>query len=154
VSPLFLKENTMPLTNFGAILGFAEELENQDNAFYQTLIENSACAQHKNLFEQFVKDGTKNIKTIQRTRRENVTEMILEAINDFTRQPYCEKCSDGHTLNIEEALNACNMLSERAERFYLEAADKLKALSEVARTMKQIAKKRKAHLKKLADLSS
>ena len=33
----------MPLTNFGSILNFAEELETQDQAFYELAVKNPAC---------------------------------------------------------------------------------------------------------------
>ena len=82
----------MPLENFGSILNFAEELELQDLGFYKTLVDNPACADHKPMFEAFAAAIDKNVKTVQRTRRENVTEMILEPINDFIRAPFCEEC--------------------------------------------------------------
>ena len=68
----------MPLENFGSILNFAEELELQDLGFYKAVAQNPACAEHKQMFEEFAADTDKNIKSVQRTRRENVTEMILE----------------------------------------------------------------------------
>jgi hypothetical protein len=80
----------MPLENFGSILNFAEELELQDLGFYKTLVDNPACADHKPMFEAFAAAIDKNVKTVQRTRRENVTEMILEPIRDFIRAPFCE----------------------------------------------------------------
>jgi rubrerythrin len=142
----------MPLENFGSILNFAEELESQDEVFYSSLAANPACAHHKALFEQFAADAKKNIKTIQRTRRENVTEMILEPIRDFTRAPYCEECQGADTMDASEALNSAKTLEERAERYFTEAAQKIKALPEVARALKTIGKKHAAHLTKLADL--
>ena len=80
----------MPLISFGSILSFAEELEKQDEAFYAAAAANPAFAELKDLFEQFLKDTRKNIKNVQRTRRENVTEMILEPVNVFTRAPFCQ----------------------------------------------------------------
>ena len=66
----------MPLINFGSILSFAEELEKQDLAFYSDAVLNEKCSIYSALFSQFVKEAQSNISTIQRTRRENVTEMI------------------------------------------------------------------------------
>jgi len=142
----------MPLENFGSILNFAEELENQDCAFYAAAANNPTCAECKDLFEQFAAEAKKNIKTIQRTRRENVTEMILEPIKDFTRAPFCEECEGAATLAAAEVLDSAKKLEKRAERYYTEAAVKIKALPEVARALKIIAKKRSAHLSKLAEL--
>ena len=142
----------MPLENFGSVLNFAEELETQDQLFYATVAANPACAEHKELFEQFAADAKKNITIAQRTRRENVTEMILEPIKDFVRAPFCEECAGADSMSAEDALATANRLVDRAERYYTEAAAKIKALPEVARALKTISKKHKAHRQKLAAL--
>ena len=142
----------MPLENFGSILNFAEQLEKQDQEFFAAVADNPACADYKDLFAQFAADSGKNIKTAQRTRRENVTEMILEPIRDFTREPYCEECVHAGSMSAEDALATANRLVDRAERYYTEASVKIKALPEVARALKTISKKHKAHREKLASL--
>ena len=142
----------MPLINFGSIMSFAEELEKQDEAFYAAAAANPAFAEHKDLFEQFLKDARKNLKNVQRVRRENVTEMILEKINDFTRAPYCEEVDPADAKNISEILESARCLENRALRYYTDAAVKMKALAEVARALKTIGKKHTAHLKKLDTL--
>jgi rubrerythrin len=142
----------MPLENFGSILNFAEQLESQDREFYTSVAANPACSEHKGVFDQLAADANKNLKNVQRTRRENVTEMILEPIKDFVRAPYCEACEAADTMNATEALETARRLEERARRYYLEAAEKIKALPEVARALKTLAQKRQAHLDKLAAL--
>ena len=142
----------MPLENFGSILNFAEELEQQDEAFYSAAANNPACAEQKALYDQFAADAKKNIKDIQRTRRENVTEMILEPIKDFVRAPFCEECEGAATMNAPDVLDAAKTLENRAERYYTAAAVKIKALSEVARALKTVSKKHTPHLIKLAEL--
>ena len=139
----------MPLTTFGSILNFAEQLEVQDSAFYEIVAANPSCAALKDLFEHFAADAKKNEKVVQRTRRENVTEMILEPIQGFTRGPFCEACEGAETLGAGEALAAARRLEERAQQYYTAAAAKIKALPEVSRALKQIAKKRASHIKKL-----
>ena len=141
----------MPLENFGSILNFAEELELQDEEFYTAAAGNPACADHKALFEQFAADAGKNVKNIQRTRRENVTEMILEPIKDFVRAPFCEECEGAAMMSASEVLEAARTLEDRAERYYTEAAAKIKALPEVARALKTVGKKHTAHLRKLGE---
>ena len=136
----------MPLINFGSILNFAEELEQGDYDFYSILMQNSECIQDKEIYEKFSTDAKKNVKTVQRARRENVTEMILEPIVDFTRASYTIEYGNGETMNAPEALESASKLEERAERYYTEAAEKIKALPEVARILKLLAKKRRAHL--------
>ena len=140
----------MPLENFGSILNFAEELESQDQEFYQALAGNPACSDHKQIFEQFAADAKKNLKTVQRTRRENVTEMILEPIKDFVRAPYCEVCQAAPGMTAEDALAAADRLEDRAVRYYTEAAAKINAQPEVARALKLLGKKHNAHRDSLA----
>lgn len=142
----------MPLENFGSILNFAENLEKQDQEFFAAAADNPACAGYREMLAQFASDSAKNIKTVQRTRRENVTEMILEPIRGFTREPYCEACGQANSMNAGEVLATTNRLVDRAERYYTEAAAKIKALPEVARALKTIAKKHKTHRQKLASL--
>ena len=142
----------MPLENFGSILNFAEQIESEDQAFYEILVNNPACAEHKSVYEGLASDAQKNVKNIQRTRRENVTEMILEPIKDFVRAPFCEECQGADSLSAAEALETAKRLEERGLRYYTEAAEKIKAQPEVARALKMVGKKRKAHIRKLADL--
>ncbi|MGD2271482.1 MAG: ferritin-like domain-containing protein [Desulfobacterales bacterium] len=140
----------MPLVNFGSILNFAEELEGQDQAFYSLVATNPACSEYRDLFDQFAADAKKNIKHVQRTRRENVTEMILEPIKNFNREPFCEACEGADSMTAADVLKTAHRLEKRAERYYLEAAEKIKALPEVSRELKTLAKKRQAHIEKLA----
>ena len=142
----------MPLENFGSILNFAEEVEKQDQEFYEAVAGNPACRDHKQMFEQFAADAKKNVKTVQRTRRENVTEMILEPIKDFVRAPFCEECEAAPGMTVDDALAAAKRLEDRAVRYYTEAAAKIKALPEVARALKLIGKKHNAHRETLAAL--
>jgi rubrerythrin len=141
----------MPLQNFGSILNFAEELESQDRQFYEAAAGNSACAEHKVLFTELAAEADKNVRTVQRIRRENVTEMILEPIKDFTRAPFCEACEGAAVQPAAEVLATAQRLETRAERYYAEAAEKIKALTEVARALRTLGKTRKARLAKLAN---
>ncbi|MDM8540858.1 hypothetical protein QUF90_07200 [Desulfococcaceae bacterium HSG9] len=139
----------MPLINFGSILTFAEEIETQNRDFYVTITQNSGCVECHDLFAQFVRDAQKNIKNVQRVRRENVTEMILEQIRDFTRDPFCESYEGADTMNAQQAMETALKLEDRAVRYYGEAAKKLKAMSEVSRALKMLAKKHIKYYNKL-----
>ncbi|MFH2131079.1 MAG: hypothetical protein ABIK68_11965 [bacterium] len=140
----------MPLINFGSIMNFAEELETRDEQFYTAALKNPGATSHKAVFEQILSDCKKNKINIQRARRENVTEMILENIADFTRAAFVLEVGDPAGMSSQELLETAKKLEERAERYYLEAAVKIKALSEVARILKLVAKKRTAHRTALA----
>ena len=140
----------MPLINFGSILNFSIELETLDEQFYTAALNNPASAAQKSVFEQCLNDCKKNQKILQRTRRENVTEMILENISDFIRAPFVIETRNPDGMNGQEVLEMAGKLEERAENYYLQAAEKMKAQSEVARILKQVAKKRTAHRNSLA----
>jgi hypothetical protein len=144
----------MPLENFGSILNFAEEIESQDRAFYEAAAGNPACAAFKQLFSELAAEAGKNVKVIQRVRRENVTEMILEPIRDFVRAPFCEACEGAGVLGAAEVLETARRLEARALRYYTEAAEKISALPEVARSLKAFGKIRKARHGKLAGLQA
>ena len=142
----------MPLENFGSILNFAEELELQDLGFYKTVADNPACAEYKPMFAELAATVDKNVQAVQRTRRENVTEMILEPVRGFMRAPFCEECGAAGLMTADDALKTARRLEDRAVRYYTEAAAKIKALPEVARALKAIGKKHAAHLAKLQEL--
>jgi rubrerythrin len=143
----------MPLQNFGSILNFAEELESQDQEFYLAAAGNPACSAYKSLFMELGTEAGRNVQTVQRIRRENVTEMILEPINDFTRSPFCEACEGAAVQTAAEVLATAKRLESRAERYYAEAAEKIKALTEVSRALKTLGKIRKNRLAKLSSLA-
>jgi hypothetical protein len=144
----------MPLENFGSILNFAEEIESQDEAFYEAAAGNPACAAFRQLFSELALEDGKNVKAIQRARRENVTEMILEPIRDFVRAPFCEPCEGAAVLGAAEVLEMARRLETRAQRYYTEAAEKISALPEVSRSLKALAKIRKARQAKLDGLEA
>lgn len=139
----------MPLQNFGSILNFAEELERQDQQFYAAVVDNPACAAYTQLFFELEADAARNIKAVQRIRRENVTEMILEPVPDFKRVSFCEACEGAAVMSAAGALETATRLEARADRYYAEASEKIKTLTEVSRALKTIGKNRKAHIVKL-----
>src|SRR5512147_1799229 len=100
----------MPLQNFGSILNFAEELESQDQQFYAAAAANPNCAAYKALFTELESEAARNVTTVQRIRREYVTEMILEPVKDFTRAPFCEACEGAAVQTAAEVLATAQRL--------------------------------------------
>lgn len=141
----------MPLINFGAILNFAEKVEQDDMVFYRQASNNPAAGPHQELLETFAREGKKHISLVQRTRRENVTEMILEPIRDFVRDSYQLRVENTDGLDSTAILTAAVALENRAIRYYSDAAEKIRALPEVSRALKTLAKK---HTKRLAQVEN
>jgi len=144
----------MPLTNFGAILNFAEKVEQTDMEFYRKASSTVAAEPYRLLFDMFVREGKKHISLIQRTRRENVTEMILEPIRDFVRDGYQLRVENADGLDGTAILTAAVALENRAIRYYGDAAEKIRALPEVSRALKTLAKKRTKRFGQIESLSA
>jgi rubrerythrin len=143
----------MELQNFGSIFNFAVELEAADRIFYRNAAENPACIKHKAFFEGFARDEEKNEQVMLRTRRENVTEMILEPISDFSRTPFLANREGVGGMSLSAVITLSLDLENKAERFYIQAAEKLKALPEASRVLIRTAAKRAQHKMQLEALS-
>jgi len=139
----------MPLRNFGAILNFAAELEASDGEFYHKAASNPAAARHKTLLDELAAEKKKNEKLMLRTCRESVCEMILEPIVDFTRTPFLSDREGTETMSWELLLAKALQLEETAQRFYAEAAEKIRALPEVSRALARTATRRAADRQRL-----
>ena len=139
----------MPLISFGAILTFAEKIEKDNKNFYQKSVEKMTDSDMKSFFEGVLKNKDKQIKIIQRIRRENVSEMILEPINDFTREAFLFDIDSIDAATPEKIIETARKAEERNLQYYSAAAKKIKALPEVASALKQLSKKQKNLLKQM-----
>jgi rubrerythrin len=143
----------MPLKNFGSILNFAAELEAADYNFYNIAANTPAGANHKTLLENLAQEKKKNEQLMLRTCRESVCEMILEPIVDFTRAPFVSDLGDAEKMSWDQLLSKALQLETRAHNFYIEAAEKIRALPEVSRALSRTATRRAADKQKLEELS-
>jgi len=143
----------MDLRNFGSILKFAVELEAADQAFYKAVATNPACAEYKALFEELALKAKKNEQVMLRTRRENVTEMILEPIYGFSSETFLTDREGVETLTSGQALELALELEGKAEGFYTQAAEKIQALREVSRALARTATRRATNRTRLASLN-
>lgn len=135
----------MNLSNFGAVLSFAAELEAADTRFYQALVDNPALVEYGDIFQRIAAALKKNEKELLRARRENVTEMILEPIHDFDAGPFCTDDSALPAETASAAVAAAVKREEKAVVFYTLAAEKMHALPEVSRLLTRLAKIRTAN---------
>ena len=142
----------MELKSFGSILSFAAELQSANVLFYQEAAQNPDCISHKETLDALIKDHKQIEQRVLKTRRENVTEMILEPINGFSSDTFVIGVKDTKGLKLAEIIEKAKSTEKLLGEFYLTAADKIKALPEVAMEMKIIAKKYSAHVEKLIDL--
>ncbi len=143
----------MSLKNFGGVLDFAIELENEDASILEMAEKNQEMSSYQEQLTRLAKENKKNAKTLTRARQENVTEMILEPIQGLEVENYQEAKGDPTSMRKDEIVDHLKRLEDRAERFYREAAIRLQPVSDVAGTFQRLAKKRGERRKKLSTLS-
>ena len=140
----------MELGTFGAILTYALEFEDNVTAFFTEAAESAGQGEIGEVFAGLAKAGRKRLKALERTRRENVAEMILEPISDFQSEDYaCEatvSSGDATTDLVTKALE----LEGTAVAYYTVASDKV-SVPEVARILKKMAEQ---HVRQQATLTS
>jgi rubrerythrin len=138
------------LGTFGAILKFAFEIESESINFYKKLSEN-AQGDLKDLLSSFIEASKKNQQLIERTRRMNVAEMILETITGFDSDKYVVDLQASNDLR--DCLNKAINLEEKSAQFYMDASNKLSFLPDVKRILEKLGKDREGRISKLKTIS-
>jgi len=137
------------LTTFGAVLGFAISLEKGGEQLYHEAA-GRLVAQGEAL-ATLARAKPKRAQTVERARRENVAEMILEAISGLDSTSYEVPC-----LPVEEAAAVViAVLSEYESRcltFYGEAAQRI-GLAEVAGIFRRLARQNEEAIRELASVN-
>ncbi|MGD2158155.1 MAG: hypothetical protein PVG14_00955 [Anaerolineales bacterium] len=120
----------MELSTFGAILKYVMAWEEKRCDYYQNVAETSP------LLVDFATRASKRRKTLERGRREWVTEMILEPITGVNRSDYEINWSySGSRDPLEGAIE----IENTSQRLYSDMANCI-PLPEVARIFKKFAK--------------
>jgi rubrerythrin len=120
----------MELGTFGAILGFALQIEEQAAEFYKT-----APGDHPSeLFADLARGARKRLARLERARREGVAEMILEPITGLDSDDYAVVLNPG-MAPTEQA----RVLEKAAAQFYRDAASKM-PIREVVRLFERMAR--------------
>ena len=141
----------MALTTFGAIMKFAGEIASQNEEIYQDLIQKAKDQPLKVLLQELAGEEGKNRTLMERTRRENVTEMILEPITGLRQEEYEIQPKTSEPLADADILRVIVRYEERAKRFFQDASAKV-PLPEVARTFRKVVQKKDENLNKLQGL--
>lgn len=143
----------MSIKNFGAVMDFAIQLENGDASFLERVLHNPEMQGNREVLEGLAKENKKNAKTLSRARQENVTEMILEPIQGLESEDYPADMPEPVDMDQVGLVEKLKELEDRAQRFYLEAGERIKPVSDVAGTFQRLAKKRRARREKLEQWS-
>jgi rubrerythrin len=138
----------MELTTFGALLKFALELEEQAAKLYGEASRITRQTELQEGFQASAAAGKKHGKKLERIRRENINEMLLESIEGLRADDYQVKLKLSPEMGDNELLAAVLQLEGVLERFYRDAARRL-SLPEVARGFARLAE---AHAQRKAEL--
>lgn len=143
----------MELGTFGAVLGFASEVVAQSAEFFANACGRAQRAELAQALKTLRDAANKERATLEQTRRENVTEMILEPIQGLRREDYESVGGPSVPGPDAELLAAALRLEERDHRFFRDASANL-PYPEVARLFRKIAKRKEENLAMLRALGA
>jgi rubrerythrin len=141
----------MALSTFGAIMGFAAQMVRQTETLYKTMIQKVENPVLREALQLLLEEEGKNYSLMERTRRENVTEMILEPIAGLDQSDYEIEMKGMDQTEDSDLLKMALILEERERRFFSEVSDKV-PLPEVGRIFRKVAQKKEKSLAKLKTL--
>ena len=141
----------MALSTFGAIMGFAAELVSKTGETCQALAQKAGDPALKEALEGLAAEETRNRSLMEKTRRENVTEMILEPITGLHQEDYEIDLKGLDQTQDVGLLRVALLLEEREKKFFRDASAKV-PLPEVARIFRKVGQKKDENLTKLQSL--
>ncbi len=141
----------MPLTTFGAIMGFAAEMAQKTSENYNILAQKAKDPTLKGLLQVLSAEERKNQALLAQARRENVTEMILEPVAGLRQEDYELELKMADRMEDADLLKGALILEERGKKFFGDVSSKV-PLPEVARIFRKIAQKKEGNLVKLQSL--
>jgi len=129
------------LTTFSMVLRFTLQLEDRTAQFYRNLATDSKLTQAKELFAKFVENSDKRKKELERTARESVDHSLLEPVSGIFEETY-GYIPDSSGTAVADAVTSAKKLEEGMQKFYIEAGDKIKFVSNVSRLYRRYAQDR------------
>jgi len=138
----------MSLSTFGAIMGFAAEMVGQTENVYKALVQKAKNSAFKEALQSLLSEAGKNHSLMEQTRRENVTEMILEPIAGLDQEDYRIDLKIADSVEDVDLLKIALRLEEREKKFFHDASSKL-PLPEAARIFRKMAQKKEGNLERL-----
>jgi len=141
----------MSLSTFGAIMGFAAEMVEQREGVYKAMVEKAKNTALKETLQSLLNEAQKSHSLMEQTRRENVTEMILEPIEGLQKEDYRIDMSLTNPSDDAGLLQVALLLEERAKKFFQEASLKI-PLPEVSRIFRKIAQRKEKNIEQLQSL--
>ena len=143
----------MELTTFSMVLRFTLQLEDQTAQFYRKLAAESKSTQATELFARFAENSDKRKKELERTARESVDHSLLEPVSGIFEETYSGYPPDSSGTAFPDIVTSAKKLEEGMQKFYTEAGDKIKFVSNVGRLYRRYAQDRTKALAALQALA-
>jgi len=131
----------MELTNFGSIMKFALDRESEVKAILEQASGNKNLSAINGKVAELAALNQGNVKLLERTRRENICEMVLHPITGLNFADYIFSTTSAAAISESEFSSLLADVSNKLSRFYSEAGEKLPA-DEAKRVFLKLAKKR------------
>jgi len=141
----------MALSTFGAIMGFAAEMIQQTDDIYKTMVQKTKDPALRETLEALLGEEGKNHSLMEKTRSENVTEIILEPVAGLHQGDYEIEMKVMDQPQDVDLLKMALTLEEREQRFFSDVSDKV-PFPEVVRIFRKVAQKKEKSLAKLRAL--
>jgi len=133
-------------------MGFAAEITGRTGDTYKTMVQKAKDPGLREILQALSAEGEKNHSLMEKTRRENVTEMILEPISGLHQEDYGIDLKVVDQMEDADLLRAALVLEEREKKFFDDVSIKV-PLPEVARIFRKITQKKQRNLAKLQSLA-
>ncbi len=141
----------MTLTTFGAIMGFASEVIRQSELTYQSMVEKAKHPALKEALQVLLNESRKNHSLMEQSRREHVTEMILEPITGLDPEAYHLDLEISNSAEDVHLFKTALMIEEREKRFFQDVSSRV-PLPEVAKMFRKIGQKKEKNIDRLRSL--
>jgi hypothetical protein len=142
---------SLDLGTFGAIIKFALEIESSVSEFYGKAGEQTKDDMLGEILGDLVTRGQKRLKTLERVRRENVTEMILEPIEGLDSDSFAIETEVSQDVDDATIKTVAVSIETTLQKFYEAAATKIDFLPEPAYAFELLAEKNEETIKRFAD---
>lgn len=141
------------IVTFGAMIKFALELEHTAQRFYQEAAGEKHW-QHAQTFSSFATECAKREASLERLRRENVNEILLEPIVGLEEGDYRISPDLARVTTFSQVIGHALEMEEKICHFYTDSASKAKSiLAEASRIFEKLASQNATRKEKLKSLS-
>jgi rubrerythrin len=142
----------MELNTVGAVLTFAIKLEGYSAEFYLQAASRAEDSATGEVFLSLAGARRKRKERVERSRREFVNEMLLEPISGLKASHNLVETELTSEMDSHAALRLARGLEEQSEALYLEAAEKISHLPQLARVFKKLGQETAEHKLRLESL--